>query len=144
MALVNHSVLNVVNSVANFFSEMTDIPTCTDPIINNRMRELMVQHPRINTIIISLISEIIENMKRVQNYDHYDLEKLNSFLDFQELITTMTSGWFNYDKYIGQYSEHEIGDMIYLKIQEIIVMEAERLFNTMDKMDDLADMMFRM
>ena len=124
MALINISVFNIINNACNFFTEMTDVPTCRDSIINNRMRELMFQNPDINRKILEILSELVKNMKTTPGYDHYDVEQFDSF---SELVTMMTSGWFNYDRYIRQYSEHEIGDMVYAKIQEIVCAEAERL-----------------
>ena len=130
MALVNFSVLNIVNDVSNFFTEITDIPTCKDPIINNRMRELMIQNPKINIIIMTILTEVLKSMKTNPKYDHYDLEVFDSLND---LVSEMTFGWFNYDKYIRQYSELEIGDLVYTKVQEAISVESERLaFQTRD------------
>jgi len=142
MSIVNPSILNIVNTVCNFFTQLTDIPTCSDPVINMRMRELMVQNPVINIVLSSILSELLTNMKKTRDYDHYNLEKLESFERFQELLSVMTSGWFNYDKYIGQYSEHEIGDMVYMKIHEAIIIEVERLYmqyqsNPMDELSNL-------
>lgn len=124
MALVNISVFNIITNVCNFFTEISDIQVCRDSVINNRMRELMFQNPEINRGILELLAELLKNMKTNPGYDHYNLEQ---FELFGTLTTIMSLGWFNYDKYIGQYSEHEIGDLICMKVQEAIVNEAERL-----------------
>jgi hypothetical protein len=124
MALVNFSVLNIVNNVCNFFTEITDIPSCKDPTINNRMRELMIQNPKINIIIMNILTEVLKSMKTNPKYDHFDLEVFDSL---NELSAEMACGWFNYDKYTRQYSELEIGDLVYTKIQEAISIESERL-----------------
>lgn len=138
MELVNMSVFNVINTVCDFFTEITDVPSCRDAIINNRLRELMFQNPQINQSILHILGELVKNMKTIPNYDHYDLEQ---FEEFTKLIPIMSSGWFNYDKYTGHYSELEIGDFVYTKIQETISNEAERLNYTCPSVDDLFAML---
>lgn len=124
MALINTSVLNIINKVCDFFTEISDIPMCTDPVINARMREIMYMNPTVNRGILEILTELVKNMRVNPQFDHYDLEQFDMF---SELVTAMSIGWFNYDKYIGQYSEHEIGDLVFMKIQEVISNEAERL-----------------
>ena len=138
MALINASVYNIINTVCDFFTEVSDNPICSDQIINQRMRELMLQNPKINQGILLILSELVTNMQSNPQYDHYNLEH---FEIFPELVVIMSTGWFNYDKYIKQYSEHEIGDLVYMKIQETIVYEAERLYNSIPSIDDLLTML---
>ena len=129
---MNTSVINIVNYMADFFTEMTDIQVCTDPIINKRLRELMIISPTINSLIIPIISETVYQMQSIKHFDQYDLTSLTTFDTISELARVMSHGWFNYDKYIGQYSEQEIGDLIFLKIQDALSFESERLFTTMN------------
>lgn len=143
MALISTSVYNVVNKCVDFFTEITDIEYCKDECINMRMRQIMVSNPSITTVISTIIYELVQSMRDNRYYDHYDIEKLDSYRLFPELVSCMAYGWFNYDKYIGQYSEQEIGDLVYLKIQEVIVMEAERI-HISTPVDNITDMMTRL
>lgn len=132
--MASASVVNVINYICDFFSEITDIPSCADPIINRRMRELMISNSRICHLIDTAVSYILGKMNQDQcnnsfdgTFDHYELEDEDTITDIViELSVIVSSGWFNYDKYTGQYSNHEIGDLIYSKVQESLSFEAER------------------
>jgi hypothetical protein len=64
-------------------------------------------------------------MATTDQCDHYELIHSQNI---GELVSALSHGWFNYDKYTAQYADHEVGDLIHHKVCDALAFEAERLY----------------
>jgi hypothetical protein len=100
------SIVNIINEVCDFFTEYSDIQITKDLIINKRMREVLIENPRVNHLLHKEI--------------YYRSRNVSDDTTFDELCKIMSIGWFNYDRYTKQYSNMEMDDIIEQAISQII------------------------
>ena len=106
----------IVNEICDFFTEYSDIPITKDPILNRRMREVLMENQRVTTLINK---EIVRRSIQIEG-DYGDIEEDSRDETFDTLCRLLTIGWFNFDRYTKQYSNSEMDDIIDHVINQIL------------------------
>ena len=100
----NSIVNETLNEIADIFTTYSDITFTTDTIINHRMRELMLS----NQALVELTHTLL-----------YSKSSENEVL-LCKFIRMSSHGWFNYDRYLNQYAEPDLDEVITFFVSETI------------------------
>jgi hypothetical protein len=110
-----YTLRKIINEICDFFTEYSDIQITQDPIINNRMREVLLENTHVNQLIRKELY-----LRSINASSDETIDCLGMSYTFDTLCKMMAIGWFNYDRYTKQYSNVEMDDIIEYTIGKIL------------------------